>query len=388
MNKKILVTGGHLTPAVAVVESLKSKGYSNLIWVGHKYNQAGSKTPTAEFNIVTQQLNIPFYELKTGKLIRDWSISTFIYGIKNLFLILLGFLGAFKILIKEKPSLILSFGGYLALPVVIVSKLLGAKVITHEQTIVVGLANKIISRFADKILVSWENSMQYFSDKKNLIFTGNPIRPSVFRDEDTSLVSALDSSLPTLLIYGGNQGAHEINIRVFDIIEDLVKDFNVIHQTGNSNVTKDKERAKHLKSSLKEPFKNRYVPVEYIDSAHVGAVLKRTDIIIGRSGANSISEILALGKLCILIPIPQTSHDEQVNNAKFVEEIGLGIYLSQNNLPSQKLYQTILLLRNQLNVNKSANNKDLSEIKEKAIKQIKLNATELVTNQVIDLLSK
>ncbi len=383
-NKKILVTGGHLTPAIAVISELKKRGYTNFVWVGHKYNQAGSNIPTAEFNTVSE-LNIPFYNLKTGKLIRDWSTATFLYGIKNLIFVFLGFINAIRIVFKESPDLIMSFGGYLALPIVFAGFLKRTKIITHEQTIVTGLANKLISKFANKILVSWQSSVKYFNQKK-VVFTGNPIRSSVFEVNDTTLISDFDPTLPTVLIYGGNQGAHEINKRIFEIINDLIKDFNIIHQTGNSNVTKDNEQALHLKSSLSKELNNRYLPVDYINGNQVGAVMNKADIIVGRSGANTIAEILALGKLSILIPIPQTSHDEQIKNAKYVEEAGLGIYLSQNGLTSQKLYQTILLLRNQLNNGKAANNQDLKIIKESAKKLIKLNAAELVAEQIESIL--
>lgn len=383
-NKKILVTGGHLTPAIAVISELKKRGYTNFVWVGHKYNQAGSNIPTAEFNTVSE-LNIPFYNLKTGKLIRDWSTATFLYGIKNLIFVFLGFINAIRIVFKESPDLIMSFGGYLALPIVFAGFLKRTKIITHEQTIVTGLANKLISKFANKILVSWQSSVKYFNQKK-VVFTGNPIRSSVFEVNDTTLISDFDPTLPTVLIYGGNQGAHEINKRIFEIINELIKDFNIIHQTGNSNVTKDNEQALHLKSSLSKELNNRYLPVDYINGNQIGAVMSKADIIVGRSGANTIAEILALGKLCILIPIPQTSHDEQIKNAKYVEEAGLGIYLSQNGLTSQKLYQTILLLRNQLNNGKAANNQDLKIIKESAQKLIKLNAAELVAEQIESIL--
>ncbi len=383
-NKKILITGGHLTPAVAVINELKKRGYTNFVWVGHKYNQSGSNTPSAEYNTVNE-LSIPFYHLKTGKLIRDWSPSTFIYGIKNLFAIVGGFINAFTIIRKEKPSLVMSFGGYLALPIVFAAYINGIKIATHEQTIVTGLANKIISKFATKVFISWEDSAKYFNANK-VVFTGNPIRSDVFEIQDESLLVNINTTLPTILVYGGNQGAHEINSRIFDILEDLLKDFNVIHQTGNSNVTKDNEQALHIKNSLNKDITNRYIPVDYINSKQVGTVLNKADIIVGRSGANTVAEILALGKLCVLISIPQTSHDEQIKNAKFVEQAGLGIYLTQNGLTPQKLYQTILLLRNQLNNGKSANNKDLQEVKESALKLIKLNAAQIVADQIETLI--
>lgn len=383
-NSKILITGGHLTPAIAVLMELRSRGYNNFLWVGHKYNQAKSTTPSAEFNTV-HNLGIDFYNLRTGKLIRDWSPSTILYGLKNLFFIVIGLFKSFAIILKTRPDLIISFGGYIALPIVVSAKLLGIKVVTHEQTIVTGLANKLISKFADRIFISWESSRKYFNAKKT-IFTGNPIRESVFQVQDSKLTQLLDTNLPTVLIYGGNQGAHEINNKIFEIVEELIKEFNVVHQTGNSNVTKDNLRSQHIKSALNPEFKDRYLPVEYINNEEVGSVLNLADIIVGRSGANTITEILALGKLCILIPIPQTSHDEQIKNAKLVESIGLGMYLNQNGLTPQKLYQSILLLRNQLNINKAVNNQDLDQVLINARNLIKLDAAKLVVNQIEEIL--
>lgn len=379
-DTKILITGGHLTPAIAVLNELKNRGYHNFSWVGHKFNQSGSKVVTAEFNTVNT-LDVPFYNLRTGKLIRDWSFSTFLYGIKNLFFVLWGIISAFYLILKLRPNIIVSFGGYLALPVVISGKLLGSKVVTHEQTIVTGLANKVIGKFADKVFISWEESRKYFNPQKT-VFTGNPIRKSVFEIEDNSLIKDIDSNLPTILVFGGNQGAHEINIRIFEIVSELVKDFNVIHQTGNSNVTKDNERSNHIKSSLPTELSKRYLPIEYISSNQIGSILNETDIMVSRSGANTVSEILALGKISILIPIPQTSHDEQIRNARLVEKVGLGIYLSQNGLTSEKLYQTILLLRNQINNGKGANNNDLEQIRSYAMELINLNASETLVNEI------
>lgn len=379
-DTKILITGGHLTPAIAVLNELKNRGYHNFSWVGHKFNQSGSKVVTAEFNTVNT-LDVPFYNLRTGKLIRDWSFSTFLYGIKNLFFVLWGIISAFYLILKLRPNIIVSFGGYLALPVVISGKLLGSKVVTHEQTIVTGLANKVIGKFADKVFISWEESRKYFNSQKT-VFTGNPIRKSVFEIEDNSLIKDINSNLPTILVFGGNQGAHEINIRIFEIVSELVKDFNVIHQTGNSNVTKDNERSNHIKSSLPTELSKRYLPIEYISSNQIGSILNETDIMVSRSGANTVSEILALGKISILIPIPQTSLDEQIRNARLVEKVGLGIYLSQNGLTSEKLYQTILLLRNQINNGKGANNNDLEQIRSYAMELINLNASETLVNEI------
>lgn len=165
-KKRILITGGHLTPAIAVISELKKRGFTNFVWVGHKKNQKGNIELSAEF-LTIKKLEIPFVNLKTGKLSRTWSFATFFNDMKNLCMISAGIIQSSYIIFKYRPSLILSFGGYLAVPVVLVGKILGTKVITHEQTLVTGLANRIISKFADKILISWETSSKFFNTKKN-----------------------------------------------------------------------------------------------------------------------------------------------------------------------------------------------------------------------------
>jgi UDP-N-acetylglucosamine--N-acetylmuramyl-(pentapeptide) pyrophosphoryl-undecaprenol N-acetylglucosamine transferase len=384
-KKLILVTGGHLTPAVAVLNELKKRGFLNFIWVGHKFNQAGNKELSPEF-VTVKNLGIKFISLSTGKLTRKWTTKTLIPGIKNIFLLFWGFIKSFYIIIRYRPRLILSFGGYLAVPIVIIGRLFSSKVITHEQTIVVGLANKFISKFADKILISWESSKEFFDSKKTIL-TGNPIRRDIFITKSDSLTKSFDRKLPILLIYGGNQGSHEINKRVFEILNELLEDCNIIHQTGNSTVTNDYRKALDIKERLPFSFKHRYEVRDYILQDEVGEALNKSDLILGRSGANNVSEILALGKLCVLIPIPWASHDEQTKNAEFVAQIGLGYVLTQkDSLTSQTLYQTLLLGLNQLKSGKGFNGENLDKIKEVAKSKIILDAPQNVANEVEKLI--
>src|SRR5260221_7507301 len=279
-KSKILITGGHLTPAVAVIGELKKRGFTNFVWIGHKYNQQGNEELSPEYKTV-ESMGIKFIDLKTGKLYRKWTFQNFLSGIKQFFLIFFGLLKSLIIVLQERPKLILSFGGYLAVPIVFWGKISGSKVVTHEQTIVTGLANKIISKFANKILVSWENSLKFFPANK-VILTGNPIRREVFYVKSNSLTETFDEKLPILLIFGGNQGSHEINIRVFEIIEKLLTDFNVIHQTGNSSVTNDYQSALDIRTNLPAHTQLRYTVKDYINSNEVGEALNKAHVILGR----------------------------------------------------------------------------------------------------------
>lgn len=373
MKGKVLIIGGHLTPALAVLSELKKNGYIKFVWVGQKYNQLGNKTNSAEYITITKQ-GIKFINLTSGKLNRHLPLAKFYRFFWDLFMIFIGFLKAFWIVATEQPQIIVSFGGYTAVPIAIAGWLFRKKIVTHEQTVVAGLSNKIISKFANKVLVSWDTSLKYYPANKTVL-VGNPIRREVLVSKTDFYTKDLDSKRPTVYITGGNQGSNQINKRVFEFIEKLLEDVNVIHQTGNSTVTNDFQKAKEIQSNLPVEKRRRYVVTDYVSSEHIGEVFERADLIVGRSGANTITEILALGKLCVLIPIPNTSHDEQVVNARFVEKTGLGYTLIQNDkMKSETLYQAILIGLNQKRSKKGFNGESLEGCIEFAKNQIDLDA--------------
>lgn len=141
---KILITGGHLTCALAVLDGFLDSGFENIVWVGAKYSQTDANNLSAEYKIITTQKKIKFINLNAGKLWRMVTLKTFFKAVKNFLLIPIGFFTACRIIHKEKPRVIISFGGFLALPIVLAAKIEHKKVVTHEQTINVGLANKVI----------------------------------------------------------------------------------------------------------------------------------------------------------------------------------------------------------------------------------------------------
>src|SRR5437016_2502209 len=165
--KKVLITGGHLTPALAVLEELQSKKWS-VAYVGRKYALEGDTSFSAEYQVIHQK-DISFHNITTGRLQRSFTRFTLLSLLK----IPIGFLQSTFILLQERPSLVMSFGGYIAVPIVIVAWLCGIPIITHEQTIKPGLANRIIAWFADVICVSWKESASHFPAAKTVV-TGNP----------------------------------------------------------------------------------------------------------------------------------------------------------------------------------------------------------------------
>lgn len=364
MKKKIVITGGHHNSALVVAEELRKKGYE-VIWFGHKFTMWGDKTPGAEYQEVTKA-GFKFIEIKAGKFHRT-------YHPLKLARLPLGFTQSLYNLLRFRPSLILSFGGYLAVPVVFYGWLLRIPIITHEQTVVYGLANRLIGRFAKKILVSWEASLEHFPSKK-AIFTGLPLRPEIFTRKKGKY--DFKNNLPTIYITGGKQGSHVINQAVKGSLSALLKQYNLIHQCGSSTVYDDFAQLKKIRETLPLELKKRYVLKDYIFGQEVGNVFAAADLVVTRAGAHITYEVAALGKPCLFIPIPWAYANEQTKNARILVEAGIAEILPQDQLTPQKLSQSIKKMVKNLNQYKNNSSQ--------AKKLVRLNATQ----EIVKLIEK
>lgn len=370
MNK-ILITGGHLTPALAVLDELQKLESTQILWVGYKTNQAGNKELSAEYKVITER-KIPFFSLKSGKLVRKWTPQTFLYGIWQFALLFLGLFQALIIVLRVRPNLVLSFGGFMAVPVVVWAKLFGAKIVTHEQTVVVGLANKIITKFADKILVSWEDSLKYFPKTKTIL-SGNPIRKEILNPPHSStLFNSFYKKLPVVFITGGNQGANEINSRIELILSELLEISNVVHQCGSREI----KRFASKKNELSIDQQKKYLVSDYFNSTDIAYIFNNADLVISRSGANTITELLFLKKRCILIPIPWVSHNEQFKNAKLLESNGLATIFEQKD--ENTAFKLLEVVKSNLEFKSHKEKKDTDLIHVNAASKIAKIAQELL----------
>ncbi len=328
--KKIVLTGGHLAPALAVIEELKKEGGLKIYYFGRKYSLEGEKVLSAESKIIPS-MGIEFIPITTGRLQRKFTR----YTVPSLLKVPLGFFQSLYYLLRIKPKLVCSFGGYISVPVVIASWLLGIPILTHEQTSVFGLASKINSFFASKIAVSFSESLRYFP-KDKVVLTGNPIRPEVFQIKKPSHFTLRPSCLPLIYITGGNQGSHVINMAVVEILPKLLKHYRVIHQTGE----RDYPQITNYKLEIAEKLRERYFISPFIDPHDIGWVLNKADLIISRAGANIVCEVAALGKPALFIPIPWVYQNEQEKNAQMLVKAG-----TAEILPQEKLNGEVLLTK-------------------------------------------
>ncbi len=335
MKKKIVVTGGHLTPALAVIEELQKRGWE-IIFIGRKHAAEGDETLSVEAKIIPK-LGIPFFPINAGRVQRQFTRWT----IPALLRIPLGFFQAFGYLRRIRPTVVLSFGGYLSAPVVFSAWLLKIPVVTHEQTTIKGLATRFNSLFAKKIAVSWPKSLGDFPSSK-VVLTGNPIRKEIFK-VDEAIWKALnyEKNLPLVFVTGGNQGSHTINMAIGKIIPSLTIIANVFHQCGHLNALGDFEKLEKIRNNLPAKLKRRYHLKKYLTSHQMGTLLNKADLVISRAGANTLTELAALGKPCILIPFPWLYQNEQMKNAEMLAKVGIAEILLQEQLSPSRLLKLI-----------------------------------------------
>lgn len=311
-------TGGHIYPGLAVADELRSLALKNnqeikLIWIG---NSSGM-----DRQLVEKSGSVDLFTgIPSGKLRRYFSFRNF----TDLFKIFAGFVKSYFILLKLKPAVLFSKGGFVSVPPCLAAHLLKIPVFTHECDFTPGLATRLNSKFASKILVSYEETKAFLPESKRqkAVLTGNPVRPVFYNtspEEGKKFLfegrSDYNPEKPVLLVLGGSLGAHQINELVSQNLDWLTERFNVVHQCG----AKDEEKMPKNKSGY---FLYPFIYKEMPD------VISSADIILSRAGANSIWECSVSGKPMILIPLCGSgTRGDQVDNAHFFEEKGAAIVL-------------------------------------------------------------
>jgi UDP-N-acetylglucosamine--N-acetylmuramyl-(pentapeptide) pyrophosphoryl-undecaprenol N-acetylglucosamine transferase len=354
---KVLITaggGGHFSPALAVIEQVP-KDWEVLL-VGRKYAFEGDPALSLEYQ-TARRLGLHFIPLTTGRLQRRFTKRS----LMSLLKIPVGLAQAFHILTTYKPDVALSFGGYVSLPVVLTAAVLRVPIVVHEQTFHAGLANKIASRFAKKICISWQQSASFFPKEKTVL-TGNPLRKAFFqkvsvvsRTKNENFNKKVFDTFNTrdnrnILIYitGGSGGAHGINILIEGCLSKLLEKYTIIHQTGDAGQFGDFDRLEKLRLALPADLKKSYEVKKFIEPGDVMGILSRADLIVSRAGVNTVTELLYLGKPCLLIPLPYGQQKEQLTNARFVHELGLAEIADQSGTTSVMLLQKINLMISRL----------------------------------------
>jgi len=317
-------TGGHILPIIAVARELK-RSYPGkdieLYYMG----------PEDKFgDILLSQEGIKPFTVEAGKLRRYKGFSAFFQNLRDIFFVApLGILKSFKILFFLSPDLIFSKGGYGAIPATVAGKLLRIPIFLHESDIIPGKANLTAQKFALEIFTSFPFT-QHFSPKK-ILLVGNPIRTRLLsgsREEAIQLFQLVGDK-PILLVMGGSQGAQRINDMLLFILEEALSQFEIIHQTGKANFQIVEQEAKVVVSETNLPY---YHPVPFLNENEIRHAYAAAEFIVSRAGSGSIFEIAALGKPSMLIPLPESAQNHQVENAYAYANTGAAIVLEEANM--------------------------------------------------------
>jgi UDP-N-acetylglucosamine--N-acetylmuramyl-(pentapeptide) pyrophosphoryl-undecaprenol N-acetylglucosamine transferase len=326
-------TGGHVHPALAVVEEFRRRAITlELLWIGSGGDVEG---PAA------QCAGIPFRAISTGKLRRYVSLKT----VPDAFRVPVGIAQAWRILQQFRPDVIFSTGGFVSVPTVLAGARI-APILTHEQTAILGLATRINLRAADVLAVSFSQSARLARGfRGRVVVTGNPVRQSLLQgDAERGLARfGFTPSLPLLYVTGGARGASPINQRVASMLSDLLPRCQILHQVGPVSANQDYERLQALRDALPSELQPRYQVVEFVRE-ELADVYAAAALVLGRAGAGTVAELALLGKPSLLIPLPQSGGGEQQANAAVLANAGAAIVLDQTEATPERLVREILSL--------------------------------------------
>lgn len=320
MSKKIVLTGGgtagHVTPNMALIPKLRELGYE-IAYMG-SYDGIEKK--------LMEDFDIPYFGIATGKFRRYFDPKNF----SDPFRVLKGMGEARKYLKEIKPDVVFSKGGFVSVPVVRAASSLGIPCIIHESDMTPGLANKLCIPVAKKVCCNFPETFAMLPTSK-AVLTGSPIRKELAmgNKEAGYKLCGFDASKPVIMVVGGSLGSAAINQAVRDVLPELLKDFQVVHLCG-------KEKMDNLLLTT-----SGYKQFEYIRS-EMKDLFAMADIVISRAGANAISEILALKKPNVLIPLPaSSSRGDQILNAKSFESQGFSIVIDEDDLTNKLLLEKV-----------------------------------------------
>ncbi|MFI1165675.1 UDP-N-acetylglucosamine--N-acetylmuramyl-(pentapeptide) pyrophosphoryl-undecaprenol N-acetylglucosamine transferase [Streptomyces sp. NPDC020801] len=321
-------TGGHTYPALTAVRTLQARLAGEgraleALWIGTADGLEARVAPAE---------GIAFTTVVTGKIRRSKNPIKLASpaNVKDMARVPLGVLQARRAIDQFRPDVVLATGGYVAVPGGLATRMCHRPLVLHEQTVRLGLANRKLAPSAARICVSSESTLELLSESARsvAVVTGNPVRPQVLSGQADRAVQALqlsgfDRQLPTVYVTGGAQGSQQINELVGEVLPWLLPYANVIHQCGPANEEGLRARAAGLPPELA----GRYYLAGFI-GPELPDVLALADVVVSRSGAGTLAELTALGKPAVFVPLASSAGNEQVHNARHLEQAGAAVALT------------------------------------------------------------
>ena len=311
-------TGGHIYPALAIVNKIKEQEpNSKFLYIGTTDRMEATIVPKA---------NIPFVGIKMKGLDRAHPLA----NISRLKMYVQAFKQAKKEIKAFDPDIVSGVGGYISAPVVYAAKKLGYKTMIHEQNSISGLSNKFLSHYADRILVSFKETMAIYP-KNKVVYTGNPRSEEiVYIPPADKKKLGLDPKKKLVIIVMGSLGSMTINKKLQQMVSAFQnKPYEVVLITGE-NYYEQYQQLTIPKNVKVLPFYNDLIKL-----------MKKADLIVTRSGASTIAEITAIGLPAIMVPSPYVTHNHQMKNAIALQKDGACEIISEENFSKETLLPCI-----------------------------------------------
>jgi UDP-N-acetylglucosamine--N-acetylmuramyl-(pentapeptide) pyrophosphoryl-undecaprenol N-acetylglucosamine transferase len=316
-------TGGHVFPGIAVAEELRRmRPGAEVVFVGSKRGLEAVAVPEAGFRV--RFIRSRGFDRRAWW---RWPLA----AVENA----IGVLQALFLVLAERPNAVLGTGGYASVAVAVAAWMLGKPVLLQEQNSVPGLANRLLSRIADEVHLSFVEARSYFARKDHLKVTGNPVRAYILSGDRAGAMEefGLVPGKPTVFVFGGSRGAKRINqaaVEAMKLLRGRV-DVQFILQTGREDFEyAQQEVQQHGLPAKVMPFLRR------IHMAYAAA-----DLVVCRSGAMTLAEIAVCGTPAILVPYPYAAHDHQVTNAMNLVDRGAAAMILDRDLTGDRLAQEI-----------------------------------------------
>ncbi len=351
-------TGGHIYPALAIIEKFQEKDPNfEVLYIG---------THDRMENEIVPKNGIPYEAIK----IYGFSKKKIGRDIQNLGLIVAAYRKCLKIMQEFKPDIVVGVGGYVTMPVVMAAKKLGIKSVIHEQNMYPGKTNKFLSRGVNAVFTTFKDSAKYFPQEVKCIYTGHPCADNVLNLKSASKEAlGLNKNKKLVLVTSGSLGSTGLNQKLLEFLNYSNKEtYEVLFVTGKNNY-EEFIKDKHFSSNIKI--------IPYLDN--MASFFKNCDLVIARSGAGTIIELLTSHTPSILIPSPNVANNHQYYNAKDLKDKNLALLIEEKDLDSKALYAKVKELLN--------NSKEYLEMQKNLAKYQPVKAGDAIYTNIKEIIS-
>ena len=328
---KVILTGGgtagHINPAIAIANYIKEKEPdSEFLFIGTEKGLEKTLVPRCGYNIKFVEV------MGLKRSLTPKNIEVLYKYLKSI--------GNAKKYIKEfKPDVVIGTGGYVCTPVVKAAHSMKIPTLIHEQNVFPGLAIKMLAGISDVTAISFEETRSMMKAKK-ILLTGNPLRPDLMKEHSAQSVRdeyGFDSK-PIVLMFGGSLGAEKMNEALIEMLSSCeVKDFNLIAATGEKHFEYVSEKLRANGTDVSKMQNVKVVPYIY----NMEEIFGVADLVVGRAGAITVSEITAMGKAAVLIPSPYVAHNHQEYNARYLEKNGAARVVVEKEVSGERVLREI-----------------------------------------------